>query len=131
MRADTDIPAEGQAAIEAGLAQYHRALHDRDNAQTESAELRVQLAELRAENEALQSRLADLESRMATLQMTRDEAVAHRLKWEGLFTSIQAQLKAFQTPAEPLIRELLPRDAYDELHHAHNGREIEPQTWGR
>lgn len=76
----------------------------RDTAERDAAQLRTDIAGHLVELEALRSRLADMESRVATAMLVRDQAVADRAVYETLFISIQAQLRAFQVPAAPLVK---------------------------
>ena len=116
-----ELPDDRKAAIAYGLEQYNRMKHELEDATRERDSLRLQLRSAEEGIDSMRSTLNDLESRNRSLQIARDEAVSHRIKWEALFTSINAQLRAFEVPAEPLIREKpkpLPQheDALASLH---------------
>jgi hypothetical protein len=109
-----DLPEDRRAAVEYGLAQYQMLAAERDSLVRENSELRNALAEHRASLEVHHSRIADMDSRIATATMVRDQAVADRAKYETMFISIFAQLRAFEVPAAPLVREAPPAQTDEE-----------------
>lgn len=102
---DVSLPERRKAAVAAGLEQYNHIANERDKFETEVRELRTQIAGYKVALEADASRIAELESRATTLTLERDQAVADRVKWEGLFVSIKAMLRAFAVPNAPLIKD--------------------------
>lgn len=100
----TELPESRQAAWAQSMAMYQETAAKLDAANIEVARLKADIAGYKVALEAKDSIMADLESRIHTMQMVRDEAVAHRAKWETLFTSVQAQLRAFQVPAAPFVQ---------------------------
>jgi hypothetical protein len=98
------LPEHRAKAVEYGLTQFQQIGHERDEARSENAMLRDEVAALRVQNDGLSSQLTEAQSMIRTAMMVRDQAVADRVKWEALFISIQAQLRAFAVPAEPLIK---------------------------
>ena len=77
----------------------------------EVSRLRQELAELRVMVDAHDGLQAAMESRAQSAVLARDQAIADRAKWEGLFTMINATLRAFEVPAAPLIVEARPTAA--------------------
>lgn len=96
---------ERKAAISYGLEQYQRMSQEREEAIRVRDELQVTVRGYKVAMEAQDARILDLESRNNSLTIERDAAVAHRTKWEVLFASMLAQLRAFEVPNEPLIRD--------------------------
>lgn len=97
------LPADRKAAVAYGLEQFQRMQHEADVAKTDRDLLRVEREADKARIEAQERTIIELESRCNTLLLQRDEAVAHRIKWETFFASILAQMRAFEVPAVPLI----------------------------
>jgi hypothetical protein len=87
-----------QQAVEAGLAQYQRTAHERDELQHVLAQARQEIAELRVMVEAHDGLTALMESRVASAVLERDHAVAERAQYEALHTAILAMCKAFKVP---------------------------------
>jgi len=108
------LPADRKAAVEAGLAHYQLVSAERDKLMGEIAHLRSDMAALKVVAEAQKSQMTDMESRMASMTAVRDQAVAERAKYETLFVSFQAMLRAFKVPAAPLIREIEDNEGNDE-----------------
>lgn len=101
-----ELPENRKAAVAHGLEQYNFMAAERDELANEVRELRTQIAGYKVALEANASRIAELESRCQTLTLERDQAVADRTKYEALFVSVKAQLRAFAVPNEPLIRDM-------------------------
>jgi predicted nucleic acid-binding Zn-ribbon protein len=57
----------------------------------------------KAAMEAVTSENTELRSQMQTTMLMRDKAIGERAKWEALFIGIQAQMRAFEVPAAPLV----------------------------
>ena len=106
-----DLSEHRRQAVEHGLAQYQRLAHERDEMAKEVSRLRQELAELRVMVDAHDGLQAAMESRAQSAVLARDQAIADRVKWEGLFTMINATLRAFEVPAAPLIVEARPTAA--------------------
>lgn len=102
---DDGLPSDRKAAIAYGLEQFQRMQHEREDAVRERNELRLQLSSAESTIEGLRGRVNEIESYNQSLRIERDAAVGHRLKWEALFVTIQAQLRAFEVPHEPLVVE--------------------------
>lgn len=100
---DERLPSDRAAAVAYGLTQYQRVQDERDVAIADRDDLRIRLQATIETLEARDSRITDLESVARSLRIERDEAVSHKIKWEALFVSIQAQMRAFEVPAEPLV----------------------------
>lgn len=98
-----DLSPARQHAVEQGLALYHQVAEERDALLKEVGKLRSDIAGYRVAIDAKDAIMADLESRIVTMQMVRDEAVAHKIKWEVFFAGLWAQMRAYQVPAAPLI----------------------------
>jgi len=97
------LPADRQKAVEYGIAQFQQVAHERDELRKEVAALRERIAALEIETEGLRAQNNEAQSQIATAYLVRDQAMADRIKYEGLFVSIQAQMRAFAVPATPLI----------------------------
>jgi len=97
------LPTDRQAAVEYGLVQFQTMMAERDQMARDYAELRTKYAGLEVACEAQTAQITDMQSRVATASLVRDQAVADRAKYETLFISIQAQLRAFAIPAAPLV----------------------------
>jgi hypothetical protein len=97
------LPADRQKAVEYGIAQFQQVSHRADELRKEVAALRERVAALEIENEGLRAQINDAQSQVASAHLKRDQALADRIKYEGLFVSIQAQMRAFAVPATPLI----------------------------
>jgi glycine cleavage system regulatory protein len=103
-KAGVDLPASRMAAVEQGLAYYQEVAHERDALQKLVEQLRTDIASHKVVSEVQQTQLAQMESQVATARLERDRAVADRAKFETLMITIQASLRAFAIPNEPLIR---------------------------
>ena len=108
---DTALPASRQAAIEQGLHMFQEVAADRDRLANEVTRLRGDISAYKVMVEALETQLADAQSRIQSATIMRDQAAADRCKWESLFIGIQAQLRAFEVPAAPLVIPRRDRDA--------------------
>ena len=97
------LPDDRKAAVAYGLEQFQRMQHEADKARTDRDLLRVEREADKARIEAQERAIIELESRCNVLLAERDEAVAHRIKWETFFASLHAQMRAFEVPAVPLI----------------------------
>jgi hypothetical protein len=118
--------SQAQAAIEAGIAEFAAVKEDRDNVRADydrAMELCTQAKHtiIGLQNEivdlksrciiGLQNEIVDLKSRCTGYQLERDEAVVRHGKLQGLFTSVLAQLRAFEIPLTPVIRQTVAEDA--------------------
>jgi hypothetical protein len=100
------LPDARQAAVEQALIQFHELAAERDALRDELAALKQTHAENQVEIAAMKSLINTLESRAASHQSERDLAVAQRAMYEALFLGIQAQFRAFELPAAPLVKQL-------------------------
>jgi len=100
----SELPESRQAAWAQSMAMYQETAAQLDTMRIEVAKLKSDISGYKVALDAKDSIMADLESKVQTMQMVRDEAVAHRAKWEALFISVQAQLRAFQVPAAPFVK---------------------------
>lgn len=99
------LPASRQAAVEQASLYYQEIAHARDQLTEEVAKLKASLEAYKVRENSQTSLLAEMESRLKTMELTRDQAVADRCKYEALFVTMQAQMRAFRVPAEPLIQD--------------------------
>jgi hypothetical protein len=97
------LPDDRKAAVAYGLEQFQRMQHEADRARTDRDLLRVEREADKARIEAQERAIIELENRCNVLLIQRDEAVAHRIKWETFFASLHAQMRAFEVPSVPLI----------------------------
>ena len=102
------LPQDREHAVATGIAQYHQTAHERDQLAREVAALKTDIAGFRVVIEAQTTQLNDLESKVASAYIARDQAVADRAKYETLFITFQATLRAFAVPAAPLVKEADP-----------------------
>ena len=100
-----DLPRERAAAVAYGLEQFQAMAHERDELRNENTGLKDRVAALEIEAEGLRSHINDATSQIRSAMLVRDQALADRIKYEALFVSLQAQMRAFAVPAEPLIRD--------------------------
>jgi chromosome segregation ATPase len=100
------LPDSRLAAVEQGLMQFHEVAAERDALRDELAALKQTHAQDQVEIAAMRSLINTLESRAASHQSERDLAVAQRSVYEALFVGVQAQFRAFEVPAAPLVKQL-------------------------
>ena len=100
-----ELPADRMKAIEYGLTAFQQVGHERDQLRKDAADLRDKISSLQIANDGLNSQLSELQSHLRSAVMIRDQAVADRIKYEALFISIHAQMRAFAVPAEPYIKD--------------------------
>ena len=98
------LPDSRLAAIEQALIQFHEVAAERDALRDDLAAIKQTHAQDQVEIAAMKSLINTLESRAASHQSERDLAVAQRSRYEALFIGIQAQLRAFEFPAAPLVK---------------------------
>jgi chromosome segregation ATPase len=84
--------------------EYYQAAGERDALARQVAELKADLVHAKVTMDAQAGQMSDMESKIETARLQRDQAIADRAKYETLFVSIQAQLRAFAVPAAPLVR---------------------------
>ena len=118
-----DLPADRKAAVEYGLSQFQAIAAERDRYAVRVHELESELAAHRVELDGRERYIAEMESRVNSAMLVRDQAVADRAKYETMFISVFAQLRAFNVPAAPLVKETRP----PEQQHDEDFREVESQ----
>jgi hypothetical protein len=101
-----DLPASREAAVQQGLAYYQETAAERDRLHDEVSSLKTSNAGYKVAIDVLEAQLAEARSLTNTAYLIRDQAIADRVKWESLFVSLLAQLKAFAVPAAPLVRSI-------------------------
>jgi chromosome segregation ATPase len=101
----SNLSRERAAAVAYGLEQFQTMAHERDELRNENIGLKDRVAALEIEAEGLRSHINDAQSQIRSAMLVRDQALADRIKYEAMFVSFQAQLRAFNVPAEPLIRD--------------------------
>lgn len=101
----TELPEDRKAAVQYGLEQFQVIASERDVLQRENFALKSDVAGLKVALEAQTAQMSEMESRVSSAMLTRDQALAERIKYEALFVSVQAQLRAFNVPAAPLIKD--------------------------
>jgi hypothetical protein len=104
-RDEAELPPARARAVEAGLAQFQQIAHERDELHKQVAALKDRIAALEIEAEGLRTQLNDALSQITTAHLVRDQALADRIKYEALFISMWAQMRAFAVPAAPLIKD--------------------------
>jgi len=104
---DPQLPEDRMKTVEAGLTYVQQVGAERDRLREELRETRDLVTRQQVEIDSLHQLQAMLESHMQTYMIQRDEAVAHRAAYETLFATVQAQLRVFNLPAQPLVKEVL------------------------
>jgi hypothetical protein len=104
-REERSLPRERAAAVAYGLEQFQTMAHERDELREENTGLKDRVAALEIEAEGLRSHINDAQSQTRSAMLVRDQALADRIKYEALFVSLQAQMRAFAVPSEPLIKD--------------------------
>jgi hypothetical protein len=97
--------SQAQAAIEAGIAEFAAVKEDRDNIRADYDRAMELCTQAKHTIIGLQNEIGDLKSRCTGYQLERDEAVVRHGKLQGLFASVLAQLRAFEIPSVPVIRQ--------------------------
>lgn len=116
---ESTLAADRQAAVEQGLTLFQMTAGERDRLKSQVSDLNNIIAQQRVEIDALQSLVNMMESRIREYQIERDQAVAERAAYESLFVIIQAQMRAFQIPAAPLVK------VTSEQHHTESSDEVQ------
>ena len=98
-----ELQEDRRAAVEAGLVHYQMVAAERDKLAKELADAKSEIAGLKISLEVQTAQMNVMESRVNAMQLTRDQAVAERAKYETLFASFQAMLRTFAVPAVPYI----------------------------
>lgn len=101
-----ELPEDRQKAVEQGLALFQQVSAERDLLRNELREAHETITRQRVEIESLHQLHNMLESHIQAYMIQRDEAVAHRAAYEGLFATIMAQLRVFNLPTVPLIKDI-------------------------
>ena len=102
-QAPPKLPDQHEAGFEAQMREHFAIQAERDELRREVSDLKTRLAATEAAMTMLEANINAAESRVISYQAERDQAVADRVKWEALFASIFAQLKAFKPPEKPLV----------------------------
>ena len=100
------LPESRVKTVEAGLALFQQVQAERDDLRNQLREAHETITRQRVEVESLQQLYNMLESHINGYMMQRDEAVAQRSAYETLFATIQAQLRVFNLPSVPLVKEI-------------------------
>jgi hypothetical protein len=98
-----ELPERYEAYANTFVRQQLAVAAERDQLAADNAKLKSDIVLYKVEIEARHSEIAELRSNEQTAQLMRDRAIAERAKWEALFISIQAQMRAFDVPAAPLV----------------------------
>jgi hypothetical protein len=97
------LSRKAQDAIEQHYVEVAALTEERDRAKADYDKAMELCTKAKHTIQGLQDELADIKGRMTAYQLERDEAVAKYAKLEGLFVSIQAQLRAFEIPKAPAV----------------------------
>jgi hypothetical protein len=97
------LSRKAQDAIEQHYVEVAALTEERDRAKADYDKAMDLCNKAKGTILSLQDELADLKGRCTGYQLERDEAVAKFAKLEGLFVSIQAQLRAFEIPNAPAV----------------------------
>jgi len=103
---DSQLPEDRMKTVQAGLTFVQQIQAERDRLREELRVTREMVTRQQVEIDSLHQLQAMLESHMQTYMIQRDEAVAHRAAYETLFATVQAQLRVFNLPAQPLVKEV-------------------------
>jgi FtsZ-binding cell division protein ZapB len=96
-----ELPEERVKQVEAGLALFQKAQAEVERLTVELKTAKETITRQNVELEELRRVNNILESTAKTHQIERDQAVADRVAYETLFSTIMAQLRIFKIP-EPL-----------------------------
>jgi hypothetical protein len=94
-----------ELAVAHGIANYQRAVTERDELQKQNDRQEQMLTVAKIEIEGLRAELAAAQSRIASYQHDRDDAVANLGVYQTLFISFLAQMRAFGIEHAPLVKE--------------------------
>ena len=100
-----ELPEKYEAYATQYVRQQMAVAAERDALATECAKLKADIVLYKVEIEARHSEIAGMRSSEQSAMLMRDQAIAERAKWEALFISLMAQMRAFQVPAAPLVTE--------------------------
>ena len=100
-----------QAAVEAGLAEIAAVREERDALKAEYDRTMALVTQAKEHITKMQAELNEVKARCMAYQIERDEAVVKHGKLQGLFVSMLAQMRAFEIPIAPVIRERIATDA--------------------
>ncbi len=106
-----ELPEDRAKTVEAGLALFQQVQAERDALREELRETREIVTRQQVEIDSLHNLHNMLESHIQSYMLQRDEAVAQRAAYETLFATVQAQLRVFNLPATPLVKDHGPEDA--------------------
>jgi hypothetical protein len=98
-----ELPERYEAYANTFVRQQMAVAAERDQLAADNAKLRADIVLYKVEIEARHSEITELRSKEQTAMLMRDKAIGERAKWEALFISIQAQMRAFEVPAAPLV----------------------------
>lgn len=102
----TELPEDRMKTVEAGLTMFQQVSAERDRLREELREAHEAITRARVEIDSLHQLHNMLESHIQSYMLQRDEAVAQRAAYETLFATIQAQLRIFNLPNVPLVKEV-------------------------
>lgn len=104
-KANGELPERYEAYANTFVRQQMAVAAERDQLAADNAKLKADIVLYKVEIEARHSEIAELRSGAESAMLMRDQAIAERAKWEALFISLMAQMRAFQVPAAPLVTE--------------------------
>jgi hypothetical protein len=93
-----DLPPDRQKAVEAGLMAHQQIANERDWLRNHVGELKDEISALKIRIDEMERMRNTIESRINTCIAQRDEAVYNVGRFQGLFTTIEAALAAFNIP---------------------------------
>jgi hypothetical protein len=97
------LPDKQEGDFASMMREHYAIAAERDMLRHEVSDLKTKLSATEAAMTMLEANINAAESRVISYQAERDQAVADRVKWEALFASIYAQLRAFKPPERPLV----------------------------
>lgn len=100
------LPEDRMKTVEAGLTLFQQIQAERDSLRDELRDANETITRQRVEIESLHQLHNMLESHIQTYMVQRDEAVAKTAAYEALFASVLAQLRVFNLPSTPLVKEI-------------------------
>ena len=95
-----------ELAVAHGIANYQRAISDRDDLQRKLDAAEKMIAVHKIEIEELRAQKASAESRITSYQMERDDAISNLAVYETLFISINSLMRTFNIENAPHVRSL-------------------------
>lgn len=104
------LDAQAKQEIERAVARFEAMRAERDRIKSEFDRALTIVTEAKNTITGLHKDIAELRERCANYRAERDETVIAHGKLQGLFASVLAQMRAFEIPITPIVRERIAAD---------------------